>query len=127
MQTTKQMRKKQNCQKNLEVKLMTAIKNKETFYTEMTRILLVDGGISYDEAKEATRDRAYRIQSTSAIYEKANLLKALKQDALDFLLSTLDSSIEVWEELHPGKGIEEEYDTLNKDLTARSRSCKRFI
>lgn len=105
--------------------LNESIVDKERFYTQMIITVYVDSGIPYEEAKELAGSKSSELQRTSAIHEKANLLKAHKEQALRFLVSTLDYSIRVWEELFPGMGEEEKARiTSESDETQRTKLAK---
>ena len=106
------------------LEVVRGINAKTIYYSEMIKTMLIEGGMSAYEAEEIALGKSIEIIDADSIQEKTKKFIAFKEEALGILLSTLDRSLLVWDELFPGKAEEEEMNILGQDEKTRNKRAK---
>ncbi|OGH48127.1 MAG: hypothetical protein A3A51_01405 [Candidatus Levybacteria bacterium RIFCSPLOWO2_01_FULL_39_10] len=116
--------KKAKISEQARAELDRGLNAKASYYAEMLKTLLIEGGLPHDEAEEIAVSKSQDVVGINAIHHKAEIFLAFRNESLGVLVSTLHRSIMVWDEMFPGQGEEEELDILGQGENSRTSKAK---
>lgn len=118
-------RRKAQISEEIRTELERVVHWKAMFYTEMLSTAMMDAGEPQEKAEEEALMKSEILTTrANSIIEKVSLFEALKNDSLTYLISHLQDSIMVWNELFPGEGEVEESKILGERRETRMKNAK---